>query len=157
MTWAFTIFINLSFNLELNGEKHYLFDTWGEDWQKHDDPSLKLGKIRYNVDIFSEVLDRFSKFKAVKLIRGLLPESAYDTIDRLSAISYVSIDVNSNSIEFDLLCMIWDKLFPGGFVYLDDYGFRKYPKIPILVQEFLAGKREDIFELANGTEFIIKS
>ena len=53
--------------------------------------------------------------------------------------------------------MVWDRLSPGGMIYLDDYGFRKYPKIPVFVQKFLQNKSEDIFELANGTAFIIKS
>ena len=150
-------FINSLYNLELSGKRHYLFDTWGENWQKHDDPALKLGKIRYNIDIYSEVQTRFSKFPAVKLIRGVLPDSAYDIITRSSAISFVSIDVNSNSIELELLCMVWDRLSPGGMIYLDDYGFRKYPKIPVFVQKFLQNKSEDIFELPNGTAFIIKS
>ena len=43
---------------------------------------------KYDVDIFSEVYDRFSKFKAAKLIRGLLPDFAYNIINKLSEISY---------------------------------------------------------------------
>ncbi len=149
--------INKSFDIASFGKKHYLFDTWGENWEQHDDPFVAKGEIRYNKDIFDEVAKRFRPFPNVRLKRGLLPASATETIDSLSSISFLSIDVNSGNIEKDLLALTWDKLSPGAMVYLDDYGFLKYRRLPKIVSNFLSNKREEVFELANGTGIIIKS
>ena len=42
-------------------------------------------------------------------------------------------------------------------IFFDDYGYRKYPGIPKVINQFLAEKQESIFELANGTAFVLKS
>ena len=75
----------------------------------------------------------------------------------MSPYVYVCIDVNSGNLEGELLELIWDKLSPGAMVFLDDYGFESYKNLPIVVDQFLSNKSEEIFELPNKTGFILKN
>ena len=150
--------LNKKINLKKHQKTHYLFDTWGDDWENHRDPYIEGVKPRYNEDIFADVVNRFSKFPCVKCVRGLLPGSAVDALSEVEKIAYACIDVNSHGIlAGQLLELIWDKLSVGSMIFFDDYGYRKYPGIPKVINQFLAEKQESIFELANGTAFVLKS
>ena len=87
--------------IKMTGKTHFLFDTWGQGWEKHDDPELTKFKnlnstYRYSNDIYDEVKRRFECFKHVQLVRGLLPETAH-ILQNVHSIAFACIDVNAGS------------------------------------------------------------
>ena len=144
-------------NIHSRGKRHFLFDTWGKEWELQDDPEKKTTEYRYSQDIYDEVSNRFSRFPGVKLIRGLLPESA-DILDSVSSLSFACVDVNAGStLESTLVLKVWEKLSTGAMLYIDDYGFEAYPKLSEWLNEFSSNIGSPIFELPMGSGFIIKS
>lgn len=147
-------------NVSNYGKKHFLFDTWGEQWQLHDDPDLNnanYDSYRYSNDIYNTVKNRFSGFESVHCIRGLLPNSFENVNASIHQISFVCIDVNAgSSLEVDLLKTIWDRLSPGAMVYLDDYGFETYSSMNDSINKFCSVVHRSLFELPTGSAFILK-
>ena len=149
--------INKSINLSKYNKSYYLFDTWGAGWEDQRDPFIQNSAPRYNEDIYEDVRSRFSSFSCTKFVRGLLPGTAIKALSKIDKIAYVCIDVNSDGLlERELLEIVWSKLSKGSMIFFDDYGYRKYPDIPKEINSFLSDKSESIFELANGTAFILK-
>ena len=145
----------------MTGKTHFLFDSWGQDWEKHDDPELKKLKgsdqYRYSNDIFDEVKQRFECFKHVQLVRGLLPGTA-EVLQKVHSISFACIDVNAGSgLEGELILKVWDKMSIGAMLYVDDYGFSAYPKIRAWTKNFSELNNCPIFEIPTGSCFLLKS
>lgn len=145
------------------GKKHHLFDTWGgEGWELHDDPDLEKAKstgeeYRYSRDIFQKVKEQFSDIKGVKLHRGLLPDSFERVAHEINSIAFACVDVNAGSdLELELIQFIWDKMVPGAMLYIDDYGFRAYPRLTKLVIRFSEFINQPIFEIPTGSAYILK-
>jgi hypothetical protein len=151
----FSHLFHMSEDISVFGKKHYLFDTWGDDPGYDDFKDWN----HYKKDIYSSVVDRFSKFKGVELVRGLLPKSAEGVVGSLSAISFACIDVNSQSLlERDLTYMIWDKMSSGAMLYLDDYAFLGMPpEFGKWCFEFSQQVKSPLFELPSGSAFILKN
>ena len=83
-------------NISNFGKKHFLFDTWGEQWELHDDPDLKIidqDRYRYRKDIYNLVKNRFAQFKDVHCVRGLLPDSFRKLDQSIHRLSFVCIDL----------------------------------------------------------------
>ena len=148
------------YNEKIFGKKHYLFDTWGEGWEKHNDPELIDGSdesYRYSLDIYSEVKERFKNFDHIEFVRGVLPESAAKVVDKLSSISFVSVDINSDgNDEYELIELVWDKLSEGAMLYLDDYGFAGYQGLNEKIYKLSELLDKPVFEIPVGSGYIIK-
>lgn len=127
----------------------FLADTWGPN--QVTPPSSK-----YQIDIFSEVQQRFRKFPNVHLIRGVLPESLEKIEDSLTKISFLSLDLNDGPTERTILEMLWDKLVPGAIIYLDDYGGRAFERVRREIDEFLKDKSETLLHFPNQVSILIK-
>lgn len=123
----------------------YLFDTWGP---------IKGGHEDYVKDIFAEVSKRFSNYKFVQLIRGLVPNSFAD-VD-IKSVSLLMIDMNGWEAELAVLNTFYEKVVCGGVVYFDDYGWN-YPKLREVVDKFLEDKPERLLHFASGNAILIKS
>jgi O-methyltransferase len=125
-------------------KKFYLFDTWGEETGSHKD---------YKRDIYQEVIERFSGYNFTELIRGLVPGS-FDKVD-IPQLSLLLVDLNGWEAELAVLNKYYDKVVPGGIIYLDDYGWN-YPKLRSVVDHFLTDKPETLLHFASGNAILIK-
>lgn len=90
----------------------FLVDTWGEN---SDYPASKC----YSVDIFQKVKLKFARFQNVALVCGKVPE----VLKKITSekIPFISLDMNDGLSERLVLDALWEKIVPGGTVYLDDY------------------------------------
>lgn len=125
----------------------YLLDSWGLVDGSHPNPD-------YWEDIFSEVESRFAPYSNVKLVRGLVPAALRQVPS--DKIAYLAIDMNGALPELSALEYFYDKLVPGGVVYLDDYGW-EYPELRKVVDGFLADKPESLLNFPSGNAIFIKT
>ncbi len=65
-------------------------------------------------DIYEDVKNRFSKYKNVKLVRGLVP-AVFDTVN-IEKIAYLGIDMNRSIAERATLEHFYERAVPGGVI-----------------------------------------
>lgn len=124
----------------------YLFDTWGEMQGSH-------SALKYKPDIFDVVKERFSKFKNVHLVRGVVPDSFAQV--QIEKIAYLGIDMNGSIAERATLEAFYEKVVPGGIIYFDDYGY-DYPDLRKTVDDFFKDKPESLLHFPSGNSIVIK-
>ena len=107
----------------------------------------------YHQDIYNIVKDRFSEYKNVYLIRGIVPETLAN-VD-IQKIAYLAIDMNGHLAERATLEKYYDKVVQGGIIYFDDYGWG-YPELVNTVEDFFKNKPESLLHFPSGNSIVIK-
>jgi hypothetical protein len=102
-----------------------------------------------------EVIDMLSGIAGYRLYRGWIP-------DRFAEIGHltfrlVRIDVDLYQPTLDSIAFFYERITPGGFLLLDDYGFTSCPGAKQAADEFFADKPERIAMLSTGQALAIKS
>ncbi len=108
------------------GKNFYLLDTFeGLSEKLLTDKERAAGKKEHfesvYTDCYDEVVQTFSNFPFVKIIKGTVP----DTLVQVPAnkVAFLSIDMNCIAPEIAALDYFWDKLSKGGMIILDDYAY----------------------------------
>lgn len=135
--------------------QYFLVDTWGLASGSHPNPD-------YHADIYSDVQKRFADYPNVTLVRGAVPDilpkvtgTSAGLPDLNSRIAFLTIDMNGHLAERASLEYYYDKLVPGAFVYLDDYGWG-YQGLAETVNEFLRDKPETLLHFPSGQSIFLK-
>jgi len=124
----------------------YLYDIF-------DNPPTEKGEM-HSAELFGEVSKRLSKYKFVKVIKGLLPESYINNMpDKLA---FVHMDLNSAETEISLLELFFDKIVPGGILILDDYATMGYEEQYFSEKDFFKERDYSVVELPTGQGIVIK-
>lgn len=107
------------------GKTYYLLDTFEGLDERYSTPYEMARELNqhYNTHkgvLVNQVQETFKDFN-VKIIKGPVP----DTLPQVQAsrIAYLSIDMNCVQPEVAALNYFWDRMVPGGFIILDDYGY----------------------------------
>ena len=143
-----------------DNRQFYLFDTWeGLDerylTEKERNNQAKLDHFKpYYANQYEAVKKHFSNYRNVQLIKGSVPE----TLDlvKISAVSYLSLDMNCATPELSAAEHFWEKLVPGGMILLDDYGFVSYEAQKKGFDRFAERKGIKVLALPTGQGLIIK-
>jgi hypothetical protein len=127
-----------------------LLDSWGESGFSMLGPYKRSNYLK---DIFEVVQNRFRGTNAV-FVRGSLPE----TVSKIDSekISLLMIDLNSGSLEKEIMEMLWDKLPINAIVYLDDYG-QDFPLVRKAIDEFVYEYNQSLLVFPTGQAVIIKA
>ena len=132
--------------LDKLNKSFYLYDIF-------DEPPTARGE-KHSPDLYDDVINRLSKHKFVKVIKGLLPKSFENNIP--DSISFVHLDLNSAETEIALLEKFYDKLVPGGIIILDDYATMGYEEQYFTEKKFFEKKKHSVVELPTGQGMVIK-
>lgn len=109
------------------------FQTWDRRWFLYDtfegipedqlDPGLEeTNKLIYDGTFsFEEVLDRFSGFPNIAVIKGRVPEILAENSP--PKIAFLHVDLNNTVAEIAALDALYDRIAPGGVIVFDDYGW----------------------------------
>ena len=110
---------------------------------------------RYSVDIFEKVKFKFEKFQNVKLVRG----NVLEVLKKITCekISFISLDLNDGLTERLVLEALWDKIVPGGIIYMDDYCDQTHSNLRQNIDEFFIDKKESILCFHNSCAIVVKS
>lgn len=116
------------------------------------DPMMRLS--HHTDDLFDRVKERFSDFPNVRVIKGDVPEVFAEAMpDR---ISFLHLDMNNAAAEIGALDALWDRVVPGAFIVLDDYGWNVYRDQKEAEDEWFANRDRMIIELPTGQGLVIK-
>jgi hypothetical protein len=131
----------------------YLYDTFAGipaelDSEKHDVPAFR------EPGLYEKVVERFSRYPNVKVIRGAIPDSFSTAVPE--RIAFLHIDMNSSKSEIAALEVLFDRVLPGGLIVFDDYGWIGY-RAQHLAEDAWTRKRDHrILELPTGQGLLIK-
>lgn len=143
-----------------SNKKFYLYDTFAgipEDLadSAEIEHTRKMNESIYSHDGLAVAKKVFAPFeKNVEFVVGRLPETIKPS--GIEKIAYASIDLNSVVAEMGVANEIWDKLTPGGFIVLDDYGFGGHEKQNAAWNTFAKQKERMIFALPTGQGLLQK-
>jgi O-methyltransferase len=105
-------------------------------------------------ECFEEVKKTFAPFSNAILVRGRIP----DTLDQVRSeqIAFLSIDMNCVQPEIAAAEYFWDRLAPGAFVLLDDYGHPLHVAQKVAFDEFALRKNVKILHLPTEQGVMMK-
>tara|TARA_A100001388_G_scaffold277224_1_gene267438 strand:+ start:1857 stop:2660 length:804 start_codon:yes stop_codon:yes gene_type:complete len=128
-------------------KKFHLFDSWEGAEGTHE---------KYLHNSFEITKKRFDKFPNVVFHRGLVPDSLSE-IDQVKSISFLSLDMNNGISERQALEILYDRIVPGGIIYLDDFGWQRYRVLRKNIKSFIKNKSCQLLNFPCGSAIIIKS
>jgi len=97
---------------------------------------------------------RFAALRNIHVHRGRVPEALSGTApDR---IAFLHLDMNSSKAELAALEVLYDRLVPGAWVVLDDYGWLNYRDQKIAADAFFGARGVAVLELPTGQGLAVK-
>lgn len=105
----------------------------------------------YNYEAVSR---RFASYSNIEVIKGVVPDVLHGTAP--DEIAYLHIDLNAGKAEIAALDLLFDRVTPGGFVILDDYGHQLHYTQHVLELEWMETRGHAILELPTGQGLIVK-
>jgi O-methyltransferase len=141
------------------GKTFFLFDTFEgipEEMMTEGERSHAriLNKNYRSGDILGVAKRIFAPFDNIEFVVGMLPGTiAGSGLERLC---YVSIDLNSVTAEMAVIEEIWDRITPGGFIVLDDYGFGGHEEQNVAWNDFAQRNDRSILALPTGQGLLIR-
>lgn len=148
---SFTSFENVD-------KRYYLLDTFAgfpEGQLTDAERARGLGDQHETyADTYKNVVDYFKTYSNVTIIRGKVP----DTLGQCKAerISYLSIDMNAVVPEIAAATAFWDRLSPGAFVVLDDYGWTFHEEQRLAFDAFAKERGTRVLALPTGQGLLVK-
>lgn len=143
--------------LQSSDKKFYLLDTFnGFALDLLSETEIKRGiPGAYNyVECFEQVKKTFQPFSNAVLVRGRVP----DTLPQVASqqIAFLSIDMNCAEPEIAATEFFWDRIVPGGFILLDDYGHPRHIEQKLAFDALAARKNVKILHLPTEQGLIMK-
>lgn len=134
--------------------KWYLYDTFSGIPADQLDAGAANPQPFQDPSLHGFVLRRFASYPNIAVIRGRVPEVlAQESPKR---IAFMHLDMNSASAEIGALEALYDRVVPGGFVVLDDYGWFWYRSQKLAEDRFFAERGAKVLELPTGQGLVIK-
>lgn len=104
--------------------------------------------------IYNGVLEKFSSYKNVKVVRGIVPDSFEVAVPE--KIALLHIDMNSEKAEVLALEHLFDKVVPGGMIVFDDFGWTCNENQMKSELAFMNARNHAVMELPTGQGLVIK-
>lgn len=137
--------------------KAYLYDTFSGLPEKTSTKEERLtwDYTMYDPDeLYNEVLKKFSQYKNVKIVRGVVPDTFEKEVPE--KIAFLHIDMNSAEAEELALEHLFHKVSPGGFIVFDDFGWMCNANQTKAELEFMNKRGHHVLELPTGQGIVIK-
>lgn len=135
-------------------KKMYLYDTYEGIPDEYNSEQRSNKVYKSNPKIYEQVVQKFSKYKNVIPIKGIVPDSFKTKCPR--KISFLHIDMNSSRSEIAALEHLFDKVTKGGIIVFDDFGWMGYDRQTVAEIEWLKNHNHKILELPTGQGMVIK-
>lgn len=143
---------------KLTDRNFWLFDTYNgiPESQMSEDELERRRKDNqtWYEDCYELAKKNFSPYPNAHLVRGLVPDTL-STVP-IQKVAYLALDMNIALPERAAIEYFWEKLTPGAFVILDDYGFEGSGPQHETMDEFAASRGIKIASLPTGQGLIIK-
>jgi O-methyltransferase len=98
--------------------------------------------------LFEAAVARFAPYPNIHVVRGRVPEVLRERAP--ARVAFLHLDMNSAVAEAAALEFFAERLSPGAFVVLDDYGWRGYRAQKLAADRFFGRLGKPIMELPTG-------
>ena len=135
----------------------YLYDTFEGLPEKTSTAQERLTWDYSQCDgeaIYAQVRKKFSQYKNVNIIRGIVPDTFQEAVPE--KIAFLHVDMNSEKAEMLALDHLFDKVSPGGFIVLDDFGWTCNVNQMSAELAFMKERGHYVLELPTGQGVVIK-
>ena len=105
-------------------------------------------------ELLDEVRRRFADLPNVAVHKGAVPDVLEGTAPE--RIALLHLDMNQAAPEIGALERLFDRIVPGGFVVLDDYGYMPYRAQRDAERAWFAARGYDVLELPTGQGLVLK-
>jgi O-methyltransferase len=143
--------------LASSSKKFYLLDTFNGfalDLMSEDEIARGIPQAYDYNECFEEVRNTFAPFPNAILVRGTIPDTLSQVPSR--EIAFLSIDMNCVEPEIAAAEYFWDRLVPGAFMLLDDYGHPLHIEQKRAFDAFAAQRNLKILHLPTEQGLIMK-
>ncbi len=135
------------------GKAFYLYDTF-EGIPKAYNSENRDAPEYAAPGIYDGVVQRFSKYANVRIVKGIVPETFADAAPE--KISLLHLDLNSSKAEVAALEVLFDRVSPGGVIIFDNYGWAANQAQRLAEDEFMAERGYRVLEIPTGQGLAIK-
>jgi O-methyltransferase len=138
---------------KLKNRGKFLFDTFtGIDVDQSDgSPILKYEHEKNGLHDF--VIDRFSDFEKLNIIKGSIPGTLNEI--NIEKVAFLHLDMNSWQAEIAALEHFLPIMTSGGVIVLDDFGLKSHSAQCKEEYPFLKERGIDILELPTGQGVVL--
>lgn len=126
---------------------YWLYDAFESD-------HVRYAMAEHSAGLHEQVIARFSDAPNVHVIKGLLPESLADGAPE--RIGFMHIDMNDPKAEIAVLDALFDRVLPGAFIVLDDYGWEGYVAQKLAADWWFQQRGLQVLELPTGQGLVIR-
>lgn len=132
----------------------HLYDTFaGIPADQLDDGHVSPANFQ-EATLYDSVVRRFASYPNVAVHRGRVPEVLAGTAP--GRIAFLHLDMNSSRAEAGALDVLYDRLVPGAYLLLDDYGWYDYRQQKAAADAFLGPRGARVLELPTGQGLLVK-
>lgn len=128
----------------------YLYDTF-EGLEDDQTSSAEQDTVLNTYDIkdwFERVSEQFSKYPSARLVKGRVPEVFQVTAP--DKVAFLHLDLNSAVAEIGALDFLRERLTPGAYILMDDYGREEYAELHRAMNDWFAPLDVPIAEFPTG-------
>ena len=104
--------------------------------------------------IYTGVREKFSSYKNVNIVRGIVPDSFAKAAPE--KIAFLHIDMNSEKAEMLALEHLFDRVTPGGVIVFDDFGWTCNVNQMSAELAYMNQRGHQVLELPTGQGVVIK-
>lgn len=135
-------------NIAQHKKKFYLYDLF-----EHRPGMPHHAMPEHGPQLVAQVKARFADLPQVKVIQGQVPEVLATQAPR--KVAFLHLDLNQAQAEVGALEFFWDRMSPGGFILLDDYGWQIYREQKLAADQFFAPRGVSVMELPTGQGLVM--
>jgi SAM-dependent methyltransferase len=132
----------------------YLYDTFSGIPADQRNAGSTGPDVVFPADLYESVQRRFAAYPNVRVVRGRIPEILSEAAP--VSIAFMHLDLNSAPAELGALQRLYDRLVPGGYLVLDDYGWYPYRQQKAEEDPFFQARGTRVLELPTGQGLVIK-
>ena len=138
-------------------KRFFLYDTFAgldEGFSSPEERQAVHGAGYDRPNLHEDVVRRFSQYRNVKVIRGVVP--AILSSQAPSKVALLHIDMKSAKAEIGALEILFRRVAPGGIVVLEDFGRLPSTEQHLAERKWFAKQGHTVCELPTGQGIIVK-
>ncbi|SRR5260221_6009347 len=111
-------------------------------------------KLPSYTDCYQDVINTFSPYKNIRIIKGSVPSILAEVPSQ--KVAFLSIDMNNYIPEIAAINFFWPKMLKGGVVVLDDFAYEGYEEQNKAFTNWAEQNSVKILTLPTGQGLLIK-
>ena len=135
----------------------YLYDTFeglSERYSSDGERETAPNEVFAAAGLYEAVTKRFAAFANVRVIKGVVPDVLHQACP--DEVAYLHLDMNAAKAEIGALEVLFDKMVPGGFLVLDDFGHSRHRNQFTEERAWFKTRGHEALELPTGQGLLIK-